>query len=540
MWTEVRTVLKQLNNNCLKLVKFILRRERVISTIWLISLIAITVMVPLAFDGMYNSEADKLGMAMTMQNPAMVAMCGPVYGIDDYNIGAMTANEMILFTILAVAIMNIFLVLRHTRRDEERGRTEVVRSLPVGRLSNLTATMIIAFIVNAVLALLTGISLAVLNIEGMDLEGSMLYGVVLGVSGLLFAAITAVFAQLSSNSKGAMGYTFIVFGVLYIVRAMGDIKNETLARISPLGLILRTQVYVKNIWWPVFAVLLITAVIILIAFYLNVIRDMEQGFIPARKGREHASVFLQTPMGLGFKLLKATIISWFIGCILLGASYGSIMGDLESFLEGNALLQQALEVEGHSLTEGFLTMIMSVLSMFATIPVLTVMLKLRSEEKRNHTEHILSRSVSRNKIMSGYFVNAFINSIIIPLSCAFGLWAASYSVLENKIELMSLIRAMAVYMPAVWVMLGLTVLLIGWLPSKTSFAWIYLGISFLLVYLGSLLQLSDWIIKLSPYGYIPKLPMEEINYGTLTILTVVAVAMTAVGYIGYNKRDIEG
>ncbi len=510
------------------------------STIWILSLIAVTVMVPLAFDGMYDSAADKMGMAMTMENPAMVAMCGPVYGINDYHVGAMVGNEMILFTIIAVAIMNIFLVLRHTRRDEERGRIEVVRSLPVGRLSNLTATMVVAFIVNAVLAIFTGISLAVLNIEGMDVEGSMLYGVVLGVSGLLFAAITAVFAQLSSNSKGAMGYTFIVFGVLYMVRAIGDIKNETLARVSPLGLILRTQVYVENIWWPVFVVLMITLVIMLIAFYLNGIRDMEQGFIPARKGREHASAFLQTPMGLGFKLLRTTIISWFIGCIVLGALYGSVMGDLESFLEGNAMLQQVLSTEGHTLTEGFLTMIMSVLSMFATIPVLTVMLKLRGEEKRNHTEHILSRSVSRNRLMSGYFVNAVINSVIIPLSCAFGLWVASYSVLENKIELMSLVKAMAVYIPAIWVMLGLTVLLIGWLPSKTSFAWMYLGVSFLLVYLGSLMQASDWVLKLSPYGYIPKLPMEEVNYGTLVMLTVVAVVMAVVGYIGYNKRDIQG
>ncbi len=49
-------------------------------------------------------------MAQTMKNPAM------------------TAHQMLLLTAVAVAIMNILLMVRHTSR-----------SLPVGRLANLNA-----------------------------------------------------------------------------------------------------------------------------------------------------------------------------------------------------------------------------------------------------------------------------------------------------------------------------------------------------------------------------------------------------------------
>lgn len=534
-------MLKRLNKNCLRLVRFILRRERIMSVIWLVSLIGITVMVAIAFQEMYATDADRLGMAMTMENPAMIAMCGPVYGIRDYHIGAMMGNEMLLFTILAVAIMNIFLVVRHTRRDEERGRIEVIRSLPVGRLSNLSATMLVSVLVNGALALLTGISLAVLGIESLDWNGSMLYGAALGVCGLFFAALTALFAQLSSNARGATGLSFGALGILYMLRAVGDISNETLARISPLGLILRVQVYVKNYWWPVWLVLLITAVIMAAAFFLNSIRDAEQGFLPARPGREHASSYLQSPVGLSLRLLSGSCITWMIGVFVLGAAYGSVLGDLESFIEGNDLLKQMFPPDSsYSLTELFITMLMSVMAMLATVPVLSFILKLRSEEKRNHTEQILSRSVSRTRLMSGYFMIAFLGSLFMLFLSVLGLWAASSFVMAEPIAFASLLKAMMVYLPAVWVMLGLAVLFIGILPEWTGFTWIYLGFSFFAVYLGGILQLPEWLKKLSPFGNIPQLPVDEINYPTLLVMTVLAIILSIIGFVFYRKRDIQG
>ncbi len=532
-------MLKRLNKNCLRLVRLILRRERMMSVIWLLSLIGITAVVGVAFQEMYSSDADRIGMAMTMENPAMIAMCGPVYGAADYHVGAMMGNEMFLFTILAVAIMNVFLIVRHTRRDEERGRIEVIRSLPVGRLSNLSAAMIVALLINGALAILTGVSLGALGIESMDWGGSMLYGVAIGVSGLFFAALTALFAQLSSSGRTTTSISISMLLILYMLRAIGDISNETLARISPLGLILRSEVYVNNYWWPVWMVLLITLVLTAMAYYLNSIRDMGQGFLPARPGRSYASVFLKSPLGLSVRLLKGTIITWAIGVFVLGAAYGSVMGDLEAFIDGNELLLQMFPPDStYTMTELFITMLMSVMAMMATIPVLSFLLKLRSEEKRNHTEHILSRSVSRTKLLGGYFVIALLSSIVLLFLSVLGLWVASYYVLTEPIAFGSILKAMMVYLPAVWFMLGMEVLLLGVLPEWTGFGWVYLGMSFFVVYLGNILQMPEWLKVLSPFGNIPQLPMEEINYGELGIMTALAVVLTAAGFIYYRKRDM--
>lgn len=139
-----------------KLTRFILRRDRMSILLWLMGIIGFTLLLVPILNNLYSTDEELAVIAQTMQNPAMVALIGPVYGVDNYTNGAMYANMMVLITAIIVAVMNIFLVTRHTRQDEELGRMEVVRSLPVGRLSKLTATLLTAVLINAVLMLAIG------------------------------------------------------------------------------------------------------------------------------------------------------------------------------------------------------------------------------------------------------------------------------------------------------------------------------------------------------------------------------------------------
>jgi ABC-2 type transport system permease protein len=204
--------------------------------------------------------------------------------------------------------------------------------------------MIAAFIINAILAILTGIGLAVTNVESMGFSGCMLYGAVLGVSGLLFASVTALFCQLSSNSRGAVGFSFLTLGLFYIIRAAGDIKSEILSLISPMGLAQRSQVFVKNHWLPSVIILLEAVLISVIAYALNSVRDIDQGFIPAKPGRKEASIFLKSPFGLALRLLKTPLIIWFTVMFTLGASYGSVFGDIDNFIADSPTYQAILRL----------------------------------------------------------------------------------------------------------------------------------------------------------------------------------------------------
>lgn len=523
------------------LIRFIFRRDRVRLPIWVISLASITVVVANAFTGLYGNKAERQGIAETMKNPAMTAMVGPGFGLDNYTIGAMMAHQMLLFTAITVGIMSILLVTRHTRTDEEEGRIELIRSLPTGRLANLTATLFVVSFVNIILALVTGIGLYALNIESMDLEGSLLYGAALGATGIFFTALTAVFAQIAENSRGTIGLSISILLLTYFIRAIGDVSNETLSWFSPLGWILQSKVYVDNSWWPIGLTIFVSIFLIILAFYLHVIRDLEAGFLPSRPGKKHASRLLQSPLGLSVRLGRTTFISWAIGLFILGASYGSVFGDLEAFFSDNEMIQQLLApVEGVSLTEQFITLLMTIMAIISSIPALMVMLKPIGEERKNRTEHLLSRAVSRTKVLGSSLFLAVLTSLIMQSLTAVGLWAAAIGVMDDPISFATVYQAAIVYVPAIWIMIGVTVLLIGFLPRLTSLIWVYLFFSFIVVYLGGLLEFPDWLKGLSPYGHIPESPVEELNVITLSILFIIACVITIAGFFGYRQRDIHG
>ena len=532
---------RELYTNTGKLAGYILRKDRIRLPVWIISIVVFTFLIASILPDLYATGADRQIMAETMKNPAITVMLGPGYGLDNYTDGAMMAHFMLLFSAIATGIMGILLTTRHTREDEEEGRIEMIRSLPVGPLSPLAATILNITLANIVISLVVGFSLYSLGLEDMDLGGCLLYGASLGVIGIFFAALTGLFAQLTSNTRATIGYSFGFLILAYIIRGIGDVENETLSLISPLGLILRTQVFVNNYWWPVFLTLGISVIIFGISLYLNSIRDLGAGFIPTRPGKRNASRFLLSPLGLSFRLQRTSIISWTIGMFILGISYGSILGDLEGFLNTSGIIQQMIpEGEGLSLTERFMTMLMTILSILGTIPALMYVLKLSYEEKRNRTEYLLSKAVSRNKVIGSYTLIAILAVPIIQLMSILGLWFAAISTMDDAITFNTFFKAGFVHIPAMWIMVGLAVFLIGYFPEHVSLTWLYLGYAFFVVYLGDMLQLPDWMSNLSPFGHIPQVPIEEVDITKIFILVLISIVLTFSGFIGYSKRDIQG
>ena len=90
------------------------------------------------------------GMFETMQNPAMVSMVGPtpVTEASQYTIGAMYAHEMLLFCGLFAMIMTALHVIGHTRKEEDLGLQELIRSFRVGRQANSLAVMVEMILIN--------------------------------------------------------------------------------------------------------------------------------------------------------------------------------------------------------------------------------------------------------------------------------------------------------------------------------------------------------------------------------------------------------
>ncbi|NLP35249.1 MAG: ABC transporter permease [Clostridiales bacterium] len=522
------------------LMGFISRRDRIRLPMWILGITIFTISIAALLPDLYTGEAEKTVLAETMKNPAITFMIGSSAGLDNYTDGAMMGHFMLVFTAIFVAIMNILLMTRHTREDEEEGRIEMINSLPVGSLSNLTAASLILLISNIIIFLLVGLGLYVLGIETIGLKASLLFAASISLVGIFYAGLTGLLAQLTSNVRATLGFSFVFLISEYIIRGLGDIANSPLSYITPLGLITRSEVYVNNHWWPVLVLLLVSILVFILAFYLNSIRDLGAGFISTKPGNSQASKYLGSQLGLALRLERTPFIAWTAGMLILGIAYGSLLGELEGFLSSSPLVQKMIpSIEGMSLSQSFITMLITILSVLASVPVIMFVLKLNSEEKKNRINQLLATPISRNKLMGSYTFIGLVSSLVMQLTSSLGLWSAALFVMEEPVSLKVLLKASYANLPAMWIFIGVATFLIGWLPRLTSLTWAFLIYSFFVEYMGEMLKLPEWMANLSPFHHIPSIPAENIKISTLLLIAGIAAILIATGFVGYNRRDIE-
>ncbi|MCL2865360.1 MAG: hypothetical protein FWE25_07465 [Lachnospiraceae bacterium] len=527
--------------NNLTLLRFMLRRDRWNILFWFIGIMSVVVGFGAGIEGMYPTAQERLTMAQTLSTPAMVAMTGPAFSLSDgsVSVGSLFAVLMFIWTAMTMGIMSIFTVVRHTRRDEEQGRIEVIRSLPVGKESNLSAALTLVFWQNLLFGLFMGLCLGAMGHQGMDMTGSLLFGLSMATAGMFFAGVAAVFCQLSSNPRTAQSLSLGLLIILYFIRAVGDMQNQIiLSYVSILGLLQQAKVYVDNLWWPLLVTLLVTLVLVVVAFALCMIRDLGEGLFPARKGKADAAAYLRSPGGLAFRLLRTSMIVWAVVIFALAAAYGSVMGDIESFMKSNEMFSQMANGDPMVL----ISMFILIGAIAVAIPALQFVLKARSQEKRGFAEGVLVRAASRQAQLGGYFRIALLTCIVGPVISALGFYVSSTPVMKDPISLQRFLEASMLYIPALLFMLGLAMVLFAYIPKATGYVWAYLGYSLFIIYFGGLMNLPGWLVKLTPFGYIPKIPADTIDNRVileLALISLLAVIMFVVGFIGYRRRDMK-
>ena len=69
-------------------------------------------------------------------------------------------------------------------------------------------------------------------------------------------------------------------------------------------------------------------------------------------------------------------------------------------------------------------------------------------------------------------------------------------------------------------------------------AWTALGLVVVIDLFGQVLQLSHWILDVSPFTHAPRLPGGPVQAAPLLWLCAVALALSAAGLAGLRRRDI--
>lgn len=486
-----------------------------------------------------------IGMYETLKNPAMISMVGPtpIKEASAYTLGAMYAHEMLLFCGLFAMIISALHVVSRTRKEEERGLLELVRSYQVGREANSMAVMVQTLMINLLLGLLIAVTMMSFNAETVTVTGSILFAMSISLAGLIGGVLALVMAQVNQSASGASGSTLAIIGTMYILRGMTDIGDVTYSMVNPMGWTYLTYPFTDNNFMPLVYGFVFIMVMTLLAFLLEGRRDMGAGYLPVRAGRAHAKKSLLSLPGLFIRLNKGIMISWHVAFIILGAAYGSIYGDMQTFLEGNDLVAQMFTMIGTSIESSFTSIIIMVMVGLVCVLPIAIVNKLFTEEERQNLSQIYATRVTRRQLYVTTIGLAIGNAVLGIFLSVIGLGVTALSVLNGKSDMVmeDFIAAGFNFFPATIFFIGLAALILGFAPRFGKVVYIYLAYSFAVNYFGGLLKLPDIFKDTAVLSWLPRLPVEAFEGGTFFTILAIGIVFIGLGFLGYNKRDrIEG
>lgn len=517
------------------LVRHFLRRDRWMLLWWAVGITLLYWSQAVSVEGFYSSQEEfDRAAAMMERNAAFVAMAGPARALN--TIGGQVTWQATAFGAITIGLMSMFLVVRHTRAEEENGRDELLRAAAIGREATTAATVVVAVLANAVVGALVALSLVSFPLAVAD---SVALGVGLAAVGLVFTGVTLLAAQLTSSARAAYGLTGVVIGTAYVLRAIGDVGAPALSWLSPIGWYQGMHAFSGVRWWPLLLLLALAAVTVAAALVVFARRDHGSGVIADRAGPARASAALGTPLGLAWRLQRGAVAGWGAGVFLTGLSYGSLGTDVGDLLGDSATSQEMFIPSGMDLVDGFYATAILMLAMMSSAFAIASALRPRHDENSGRSEALLATGLSRTRWLLTQVALTTGASALVVLLGGLGLGLGYALTVDDWGAVGRYLAATLPHVAPVLVLSGLATLTYGAVARWASLAWLGLLLAVVVLLFGTVFRMPEWLQDLSPFRHLALVPAEDFRWPPLLALSAVAVVLTGAGIALFARRDVD-
>ncbi len=531
-----------------QLFRLSLRLDRFKLPIWILANVGMVAFTVPQLRSAYATEAQRLLYAGATAPSAVTRLFGGA--LTGPSFGEIVIVETYALIALLSALMSIFLVVRHTRQNEETNRSEMIGAMVVGRQAQLSATLLLALLANLVTA---GLMYVVFIASDLPMAGSAAYSAGIGLMGMFFACVAAVTSQLYENTRAASGMVGLVFGILFVVRGVGDafgqlipsglgVKTNPVSWASPVAWVTNMRPFAGEIWWALGLFVVGIPILIAAAYVLLGRRDVGAGIFATKLGRLHATRGLLRPFGLVIRLNRTAFIAWFFSFVAMGIIIGAVAEEFKDLIAGNEEMQKILATmaAGNDPVNIMFSAVFTIGGIAAAAYGLQILTRMRSEETSGRLELVFSTQKSRPAWLSVHLVFAVITAALLLIAMGASAGVA-YGIITTDLlhHAWSLGASILVHLPAVCVLLGLSLVIFGLLPRFfVALTWTLLAGSLLIFQLGAILDLPQWAMNLSPFTHTPPAPATTIAFEPLLIQSVVALGLFAIGFILFRRRDL--
>ncbi len=520
------------------MVRFVVRRNRVRLSVWIVVIVGLFAYVGDYYKGLFTTQQALDDFAKLSNTPGIKALTG--LAAAPATLGGAVWTKIWMTCAITLALGVVFLVTRNGRADEELGRTELLRS----RMLGLHASSVASWLVNAALCVVIGLFVALasaglgLDPDGAGTAGSWVVGASVTGVGLFALGVGALAGQLASTSRGANSVGSIVVIACYVLRMVGDLGSGTLTWVSPIGWGQQMAPWGANRWWPFALLIALTAVLLAVAWLAEAHRDHGAGLLPQRSGKAGAPRRYATPLGLAVRLQRGPIIGWTIAVVLGALLLGSVVKQMNDLLAdaGNnlsAIMHGTGVAALLGLMAGLIALIVAIFAIQSTT-------QLRADEASAILEPQLAGALSR---LRWVLQRLLIPTVGAAVLLALGGWliGAGYgATIGDSSQGVRIAGAAVAYWPAVMELVGLAVLLFGYVPRVAiPVTWGVVAALWIVMIIGDALHLPGWVLDVLPFSATPSLPAEPMTWTPVIVMTAVAAVLAWAGLDRFTRRDLQ-
>ncbi|SDE22202.1 ABC transporter permease [Auraticoccus monumenti] len=531
------------------LVRAQLRRDRWQLVVWIGGMALLSLAAAAAISTEFGEESQRAAVvAVAAANPAFLFLRGTP---DGTSVGAVTFFQLFSFLGVLAGLMQVFLVVRHTRADEEAGRAELVGATPTGRLLPLAATLATSAVAGLLLGALAALALLV---AGLDATGAVLTGAALGLVGLVFAGVAAVCAQVLPTSRAANGLAGGLVGLAYLVRGVGDALGSPsadltradpawLSWLSPIGWGQRVSPFGEQRPEVLLLPAATSVLLAVLALLLRRARDLGGSLVTERPGPAEGGRLTGSAAGLALRQQLPSVVGWCLGAAALGSLAGLlspvVVGAAESNQALGELIARLQPGAGGDVLEVFTTALIGISGVLAAAAGTQTVMRLRPEEAEGRAELLLSAPLATRRWLATQLALGFVVTTGVAVVAGLGAGLGFLATGLGAGWLGTGVAAALAHVPAALVVVAVVALVLAVLPRLTvPLGWGALVLALALGQLGELLRLPGWLQDVSPFRHSSALPLETLDLPvTLAVLGVaVGLAAAAVGLV--RTRDL--
>jgi ABC-2 type transport system permease protein len=431
---------------------------------------------------------------------------------------------------------------RLTRGEEEAGRWDLLLSGRVHLRFLVANALAVVLLATAVVGAAVT---ACLLLAGTEVIGALLFGALVGGTGMVGGTLGAIAAQLLPERRAASGLGMAVLLAGLLVRMVADgLPALGWAQwLTPFGLITRAEPYAADRWFPLVVLVVAVAVLAPVAAALAGRRDAGAGLIGGREVHRSGTRLLASLPAFAAHRSRRPLAGWGLGVGLYFLLIGTLASTMIDFLRDNPAFAQLASAAGFSRlasVQGYVAALFSLLAIPVGAFAASRLAAVAAEESAGRLTLLLSLPVARARWAATEAAAAAVGCVVLAVVAGLTTWAGAVAVGAPLAVGQALAGALAV-VPVALVCLGAALAALGWVPQAVLALWILPAAGgYLLLVFADSFRWPGWVRGLSPFAHLAAVPAEPMDLAGAVGMVAVALLLAVAGLARYGRRDLRG